>query len=244
MTIDLPLVSVIIPFYNCGYINQAIESVLLQTYPNIEIIVVDDGSSANIELLEPYLSEIAYYQKPNGGVASALNHGLKNASGEYTAWLSSDDLFDKHKIERQTYFMMEKGSTISFTNFNLIDENNAITKFNVGKAFADELEVLQTMSSFNPINGCTVMMSKKVQDRIGYFDETLKYAQDYEYWIRTALAYPIHYLHATLTNYRVHDKMGSIRHGFDQRQEFYMVREKYNEAINQFLAEKGYVQNE
>ncbi|WP_394514565.1 glycosyltransferase family A protein [Priestia aryabhattai] len=86
-------VSIIIPFYNCSYIDQAIQSALNQTYQDIEIIVVNDGSSKFNEKITPYLDRILYIEKENGGTASALNLGIKNATGEYFAWLSSDDIF-------------------------------------------------------------------------------------------------------------------------------------------------------
>ncbi|WP_026582964.1 glycosyltransferase [Bacillus sp. J33] len=233
-----PLVTAVIPFYNCQYVNQAIESILSQTYKNIEIILVNDGSTKYNDLITPYLSKIFYIEQKNMGVASALNQGIKNANGDFLVWLSSDDLFDEKKIETQLCFMLENKSIISFTNFNIIDENNRITKFNVGRNFTNNLEILQTIRNHNPINGCTVMMSKNLVKAIGYFNESLKYAQDYDYWIRAALHFPVHYLKMTLTNYRVHNEMGSILHNKDQMKEFYKVREKYRLAIDNLIVKK------
>lgn len=227
-----PLVSVIIPFYNCPYVSEAIDSVLKQTYKEIEIIVVNDGSTKHVDLVGPYLSKIMYIEQLNMGVASALNQGLKHANGDYIVWLSSDDLFDKKKIELQLQFMLESNSDMSFTNFNIINENNQITKYNVGKNFTSEFQFLQSLRDYCPINGCTIMMTKSIRDNIGYFDETLRYVQDYDYWIRTALQYPINYFHSTLTNYRVHKNMGSIVHNKEQMDEFYRVREKYRDQID------------
>ncbi|KRF51676.1 hypothetical protein ASG97_07260 [Bacillus sp. Soil745] len=233
-----PLVSVVIPFYNCQYVAQAIESVLRQTYPHVELIVINDGSNKYQDLITPYLSKITYIEQTNKGVAAALNHGLKRAKGEYLVWLSSDDLMDDHKIELQLNFMKNVNSFLSFTNFNLINENNDITSYNVGINFKTELEILQALNKFNPINGCTVMMSRKVIEEIGYFNEQLKYAQDYEYWVRVSLHFPIHYFHITLTNYRVHQLMGSILHNKDQMTEFYSIREKYRGKINGLISKR------
>ena len=82
------------------------------------------------------------------------------------------------------------------------------------------------------------MLSKEIIKTIGYFDENLKYAQDYDYWIRTALHFPIHYFHMTLTNYRVHDAMGSIRFNKEQQAEFHSVRDKYKNIIGNLIFEK------
>lgn len=233
------LVSVIIPFYNCKYIDQAIGSVLNQTYKNIEIILINDGSTEYLELLEPYLKDVIYYEQFNQGVASALNQGLRLANGDYVAWLSSDDLFDDHKVELQLNYMLEKKADICFTNFNHINETNQITKYNVGIDFKHDLEVLHSLRNICPINGCTIMMSKEIIKGIGYFDETLKYAQDYDYWIRTALQFPIYFLNTTLTNYRVHPNMGSIVHNKQQMEEFHRIKNKYRAALDYVMVKRG-----
>ncbi|MCU9614558.1 glycosyltransferase [Caldibacillus lycopersici] len=230
-----PLVSVIIPFYNCQYVNQAIESVRRQTYKNIEIIVVNDGSTMYTELVKPYLSQIIYLEQENKGVAAALNKGLKHAKGDYIAWLSSDDLFDEKKVETQLELMLNNLAEISFTNFNIIDEHNKIINFNVGKHFTSSLEFVESLKNYCPINGCTIMMSKKLVQRVGLFDETLKYTQDYDYWIRAALQATIHYYHITLTNYRVHKKMGSVVHRLEQMEEFKMIKEKYRQDLERLI---------
>lgn len=234
---NLPLVTIIIPFYNCNFISHAINSVLRQTYKQIEIILVNDGSSEEYKnQLNPYLSKITYIEQTNQGVAAALNQGLKHANGDYVAWLSSDDLFDNKKIEVQLEYMLENQLDISFTNFNHINENGLITNHNVGKVFANPLDVVETMKSFCPINGCTVMMSRKVWETVGDFDVKLKYVQDYDYWIRTSFQFPIHYLHSTLTNYRVHRNMGTKKHYKDQMKEFYHIREKYRVELDLLLS--------
>lgn len=239
-----PLISVIIPFYNCPYVAQAIESVLNQTYPYVELIVVNDGSTKHQDLISPYLSKIVYKEQTNKGAASALNHGIKQAKGEYLVWLSSDDLIDPYKIEYQLHFMKERNALISFTNYNFIDENQQITKYNAGAFYKNDLEVLRGLQEYNPINGCTVMMSTKIIETIGYFNEELKYTQDYEYWIRVALQFPIHYYHITLTNYRVHEAMGTIRHKKEIVTEFTELNNQYKQRIDQLITERMYSQNQ
>ena len=72
----MPTVTIVIPFYNCQYIQQALESAVQQTYPAVEIIVVDDGSTQYSHLIAPYMNRVYYMGKSNGGTASALNHGI------------------------------------------------------------------------------------------------------------------------------------------------------------------------
>ena len=115
-----PKVTVVIPFYNCRYIAHALESVLQQTYRPIEIIVVDDGSNEHVELLQPYKTHIRYIRKSNGGTATALNAGIQAASGDYIAWLSSDDVFYKDKVAKQLDFMLANQAVFSFTDYDVL----------------------------------------------------------------------------------------------------------------------------
>src|SRR5574344_1270331 len=106
---DNSKVSIVIPVYNgSNYLKQAIDSAINQTYKNIEIIVVNDGSNddeATEKIALSYGDKIKYYKKVNGGVASALNLALKNMTGKYFSWLSHDDLYYANKIEKQINFI-------------------------------------------------------------------------------------------------------------------------------------------
>lgn len=95
-----PIVSVIIPVYNRDrYLAEAIESVLVQTYPTIELLVVDDGSSdRSAEVAQRYLPKLHYYYQPNGGTSAARNTGISLATGEFLAFLDSDDLWMPEKL--------------------------------------------------------------------------------------------------------------------------------------------------
>ena len=101
MTCDFPLISVIIPVYNRDhYLVEAIESVLAQAYPAIELIVVDDGSSdRSAEIAQSY--PLIYYYQPNGGIAAARNAGIALAKGEFFAFLDSDDIWVADKLLKQ-----------------------------------------------------------------------------------------------------------------------------------------------
>ncbi len=116
-----PKVTIIIPVYNGeNYVSEAIESALAQTYKNIEIIVVNDGSTDNTEkIIEKYI------KKTNGGVSTALNEGIKNMTGDYLSWLSHDDLYLPNKIEEQIKFLfnLKEKDVILYCNSALIDAN-------------------------------------------------------------------------------------------------------------------------
>ena len=120
------LVSVIIPVYNgINYLQEAINSVFAQTYENVEIIVVDDGSTDGTwALIESCNSKIRSFKKENGGTASALNLGIRNAFGDFISWLSHDDLFMPEKLEKQVEFMIRNPQyAFSYTDYIIIDSN-------------------------------------------------------------------------------------------------------------------------
>ena len=124
------LVSIITPMYNSGkFIKDIIVSVLNQTYEEWEMIIVDDCSTdISPEIVKSYIdseSRIKYIKTDeNRGVSNARNIALKNANGQYIAFLDSDDIWDKEKLEKQINFMKEKDCAISFTSYELIDEDN------------------------------------------------------------------------------------------------------------------------
>src|SRR5688500_7147825 len=103
----LPKVSIIIPVYNgANYLHEAIKSALAQTYQNLEVIVINDGSTdmgATEKIAQSFGDKIRYFHKENGGVASALNFGIQKMTGSYFSWLSHDDLYEKTKIEDQVH---------------------------------------------------------------------------------------------------------------------------------------------
>lgn len=114
-----PLVTVIIPFYeNVGLLCEAVDSVLNQTYKNIEVIVVNDGSKEDMSaFLESYSSKIIYIYQQNEGPASARNRGIAEANGEFIAFEDSDDIWMPSKIEKQVKLMLDSGAEWCHTGF-------------------------------------------------------------------------------------------------------------------------------
>lgn len=232
-----PLVTIVIPFYNDPYVDQAVQSALTQSYRPIEIIVVDDGSTMHADRLGPYMPYIHYLGKANGGTASALNHGIRYASGEYVAWLSSDDIFYHDKINRQIQFMLERGAWISHTNFDYIDRQSQIVQHRAGFAFHGTADFYRTFLINNPVNGCTVIMKKELFYHIGLFNESLPYTHDLDLWIRAiqaGISFP--YLDEALVGYRWHEAMGTLRYQDLIRQEYAMTQERVRNAIQPILS--------
>lgn len=232
-----PKVTIVIPFYNCPYVNRAIESALGQTYPNVETIVVDDGSTEMTTLLKPYANRVRLIRKPNGGTASALNLGIQCAKGEYIAWLSSDDCFYPTKLEKQMAFMMEHGADISFTDYDLIDADDNLIQTAAAMKFCTVTEFYRQFLTGCPVNGCTVMISKKLFKKVGLFNEQLPFTHDYDLWMRIILTRAdFYYLNSRTVQYRKHEKAGSVRHQVRIQPEIRATRERYAAKLAAFIA--------
>lgn len=234
-----PKVSIIIPFYNCQYINFAIDSALNQTYTNTEVIVINDGSNRYQEKITPYFDRITYVEKSNGGTASALNAGILASSGEYISWLSSDDLFVPEKVAKQVEFMIKNNSPISYGNYHIINEDGMITKESVGMYFPKKQDFYRHFQRGCHINGCTVMMKREVIDKVGLFNETYRYTQDYEYWLRALQHYMIDYISEPLVHYRIHHHMGSKKYNNQQREEIKELIDKYKVKLQNLILQNS-----
>ncbi|OIA98781.1 glycosyl transferase [Paenibacillus sp. LC231] len=235
----MPTVTIVIPFYNCQYIQQALESAVQQTYPAVEIIVVDDGSTQYSHLIAPYMNRVYYMGKSNGGTASALNHGILHASGDYIAWLSSDDRYVPQKIERQMSYMLSSGLDVTYTGFCVIDEHNRVTTPHEGIPMASHADLARQLTYSNPINGCTVIMKKDWLHRVGLFNPQLPYTHDFDLWIRLLMSgASFGFIPDMLTMYRVHSQMGTVRHQARILPEYEMVKNNYRHVL-EHLAQLG-----
>lgn len=196
-----PLVSIIIPVYNgSNYLSEAIDCALGQIYDNIEIIVINDGSTdggATEKIALSYKGKIHYYKKENGGVSSALNFGIKHMSGEYFAWLSHDDLITcdhiANLVEWASY--KEASNEIPFSSFFLANERGEYLYGESRDAqlyYSDFKYSLTTADSsllLGEINGGSVLIPKKAFDQVGLFNERLRITQERDLWNRLSRYY-------------------------------------------------------
>lgn len=205
----MPKVSVVIPTYNhAHYLRYALDSVINQGYPNLEVLVIDDGSKdGTAEIIKPYHSKINYVYKGNGGTPSALNLGLSLATGKYICWLSADDVFSEGKVSKQVGLMeSDPNMGFSYTSFVVIDANGN-KQYVVNSAFfSDKREMVIKLMEGCFINGSTVMMRSSALKQIGNFDVSLPQAHDYELWFRFLRHYSCGFLNEPLLEYRWHGK--------------------------------------
>jgi glycosyltransferase involved in cell wall biosynthesis len=182
-------ISVIIPAYNQGhYLGEAIQSVLDQTYPDFEVIVVDDGSTDKTAQVACSFSDprVRYIHQENRGLPAARNTGILRSSGEYLTFLDSDDLFVADKLETLLN-AMQRDPELGFVAGQavLIDEN----ALPLGKVFDTPLpENPAHLLLWNPLHVCSVLLRRDWQQKVGLFDESLQAYEDWDMWLRLARA--------------------------------------------------------
>jgi glycosyltransferase involved in cell wall biosynthesis len=188
---DGPLISIVIPVYNgSDYLRKAIDSALAQTYRNVEIVVVNDGSrdgGATEAIALSYPGRVRYERKENGGVASALNRGIELMKGEYFSWLSHDDEYFPCKLSTQVECMRRRDDweSVFYSGFELIDEASAPIGV-VRMPDVDPADFRFWLTRGSQLHGCSLLIRKEQLLAHGCFDEKLRTTQDYDLWFRMA----------------------------------------------------------
>lgn len=199
-----PLVSVVIPVYNAEKtIVRTLKSVVNQTYKNIEILVVNDGSKDNSEqVIANYISQdnianLRLVSKENGGVSSARNRGIDEANGDFIAFLDSDDFWLPNKIEKQLD-VFEKNSQIDCVATNM---NKVVLKNLFGFSFEQITKITPRMMMLkNFLCIQTVLVKKEAIKNTGYFIK--RHNEDANYMIRMGLKHNTYLLNEPLVIYR------------------------------------------
>lgn len=206
-----PIVSVIIPFYSgAEWLYEAIESVVNQTFKDFEIIVINDGSKENIDkIVEHFRHEIKLINKKNEGPASARNEGINRASGKYIAFLDSDDIWEKEKLEVQINAMEDENAVWSQTMLEYFGENikNKIidTSIYSGNVFP------MCLISFRIQTSSVVVRKDALINNDIEFPKDKRYGQDTYVWLELAKRYPILAINKTYTKFRIRENNAGFR---------------------------------
>ena len=190
------LVSIIIPAYNASnYLTEAINSVLAQTYKDIEIIVVNDGSrddGATERVALSYGDKIRYFYKENGGCASALNYGMRVMRGEYYSWLSHDDLYLPTKVEALLslvgkYHLNAENAVLGCNDLIMgADKKPKKNLFNNSTGMLSPEKAFNETLNIKTINGCSLLIPKHIINEVGEFRTDYKHLLDRDYSMRIA----------------------------------------------------------
>lgn len=207
---DKPLVTIVTPSYNQGkFIGRTIESVLNQTYPNIEYIIIDGNSTDNTkEILNSYNNKFYWISELVMGQANAINKGFKLANGEILAYLNSDDVLMIDAVEKIVdYFLNHPDCDLVYGKGNIIDENDKIIRQYKTNGGSFE-RLLHDRSICQP----ATFWRKRISDLAGLFNEEIHYAMDYEYWFRVnRIGGSIHFFPEFLASSREHDSKNTLR---------------------------------
>lgn len=199
MNTNDPLLTVIIPTFNRGWLlKEAVDSVLAQDFFDFELIVIDDGSCDNTpEILYSYGNSLKVIRQENKGVSSARNKGIASSSGEYIAFLDSDDFWLPGKLSAQLAFFKNNPDAficqteeIWVKNGRRVNPAKRHKKFS-GFFFEKSLELCLVSPS-------AVMVKKKIFEIVGLFDETLPACEDYDMWLRVNCQHPIYLIDTPL----------------------------------------------
>lgn len=190
----MPTVSVVIPSYNVErYVGAAIESALSQTYDDLEVVVVNDGSTdGTATAIEPFRSDprVVYVAQENRGLAGARNRGIREAHGEYIGLLDADDLWMPERLTRCVEILAASPEIgwVTTDCFLLEDETPTTKRYYVDvlhRAPEEECSLQQIARANCFFVGGVIR--RELFDRLGGFDESLRRAEDYEMWIRLML---------------------------------------------------------
>lgn len=247
-----PKVSVIIPTYNCAsMIAQCLDSVLNQTFKDFEVIVIDDGSTDDTErVIAPYKNRITYIRQVNQGAAAARNRGIKEARGDYIAFLDSDDLWFPDKLEKQILFLAQHpeydmicGNGVFFGGGEK-DGQPVITRKRVATIKKEGL-TLKNIYLKGLIYPSTMLVKKSVLDDIGGFDSNIPVCGDRYLSLCFLLKHKAAFIDEALVKRRLHPGNISKR---TERTQLQMIKttekliDNYPKAIT--LIGKGTIKKE
>ena len=200
-----PLVSIILSYYNeIRFIAEAVESAKSQTYKNIEVIVVDDGSTEQAHRHLLTIPGIKIIRQANGGPASARNRGLSESRGDYLIFLDHDDRLMPNAVVSHLEALKRKPSAgLIFAARRTIDEHGTVTA--QPYVCAPRRNYFHAFLETNPIHcPASAMMSREALDRVGGFDSSVEPSDDYDLYIRIAHDFPVLRHTALVAEYRIH----------------------------------------
>lgn len=209
-TLNIPLVSIVTPSYNqAGFLAATLDSMLAQDYPNIEYIVLDDGSTdATSTVLESYNGRVNWSHHANIGQSRTLNKAWSQARGEYFGYLSSDDLLLPHAISTLVDVLeAQPDALVAYGDFDLIDATGRRT----GVVQSPEFSYQRMVEELICPPGPGTIFRRSLFEKIGGWNEELRKIPDFDYWLRAGRIGRFVRVPKVLAQYRVHEESMAIR---------------------------------
>jgi glycosyltransferase involved in cell wall biosynthesis len=231
MTAD-PLVSIVTPSYNqARYLEETICSVLGQSYPHIEYLLIDGGSSdGSLEIMQRYASRLAeWVSERDQGQTDAINKGFARARGDILAWLNSDDTYLPNAVaEAVSYLQAHPEAGMVYGDANLIDEAGRV----IGKFPAAQTDYRRLRRGYVHIPQQAAFFRAALWRQVGPLDPTFYFAMDYDLWVRLARLAPLRYEPRLWANFRLHQGGKSVIS--DERCWPEMLRVHYRDGGSRF----------
>lgn len=218
MDAEGPLVSVVIPAYNhARYIEEALLSVLNQTYTNIELIVLDDGSTDDTpEILKRYPGRFYWESQPNMGQAFTLNKGWQMARGKLLSYLSADDVLLPDAVGSAVECLFAKPhAVLTYCDFNLIDPSSRLIR----KVITPDFAYKQMLVDVTCPPGPGVVFRRSAFEAAGLWNALLRQMPDYEYWLRLGLEGEFVRIPRVLAGFRIHESSQTFSQTSEERAE-------------------------
>jgi len=207
---DLPLVSIVTPSYNqAPFLEETIQSVLSQEYPNLEYIIIDGGSTdGSLEIIQRHAGRLAaWVSEPDQGQTDAINKGFGRARGEILAWLNSDDTYLPGAVsEAATYLQSHPEAGMVYGDANLINQQGEV----IGRFPARQTDYRRLRNGYVHIPQQAAFFRGDLWRRAGPLDPSFYFAMDYDLWVRLARLAPLHYYPRLWANFRLHASGKSV----------------------------------
>jgi len=203
---SLPLVSIITPSFNqADYLEATIKSVLEQSYPHIEYIIIDGGSTdGSVDVIKKYEGRIAsWVSEQDKGQTDAINKGFAKAKGDILAWINSDDTYSNPNAvaDAVNFLIANPEVAMVYADCNFIDEQGKV----IGKFASRQTDYAKLRRGYVHISQQTMFFRAKYWKELGPLDPSFYFAMDYDLWVRIAKHAPIQYLPGrTWANFRLH----------------------------------------
>lgn len=226
---NYPKITIVTASYNQGeFLERTINSILKQNYPNLEYIIMDGGSTdGSVDIIKKYESGITFWEsKKDHGQSDAINQGLKKASGEIVGWLNSDDMLADGALHTIAEAFSDSSVKMIFSPIDMIDADDKL----IGISDRKLMDFTAMLFGSQLVNQEGIFWRNKLHERVGYLDESLHFAMDYDFFLRCCMQCKPVYVNKVLGRHRRH-KNQKTHFADSYRKEMMELRELYRRTL-------------